>query len=129
MAWTSRLPIRAEVSTDSHITIRTMEKGSKTHRLTSCGGALMLLLLVLASLPQAANSGDKPAKPGEAWPTTVQARYSLRYNGIEVGNLNVNTKTTANSYALSSSAKVSVLFGTIKWTGSSTVSGSIEGGA
>lgn len=123
------MPIRVEVSTNSQITICTMEKGSRTHRLPRCASALMLLSLALGSLPQAAHSSDKSAKPSETWPTTVQARYSLRYNGIEVGNLKVNSKTTADSYALSSSAKVSVLFGALKWAGSSTVSGAIERGA
>ncbi len=90
----------------------------------------MPLSLALALLPGPANSGEKPAdKPSEASPTTVQARYSLRYNGIEVGNLNITSKTTANAYSLSGSAKVSVLFGAFKVLGPSNVSGMIERGA
>lgn len=91
--------------------------------------ALVSLPLALALLPLSANSGEKPADgPGEAWPTSVQAKYRLRYNGIDVGHLNINSDTAGNSYSLSGSGKVSVLFGAIIWSGSSTVSGTIEDG-
>jgi hypothetical protein len=88
--------------------------------------AFALLPLGIALLPLSAHSGEKPP---DAWPTAVQAHYSLRYNGINVGRLDINSNTTANTYSLSGSAKVSVLFGAIKWSGSSSVSGTIEGGA
>jgi hypothetical protein len=92
--------------------------------------ALRLLPLGLALLPLSASSGEKPAaKPGEAWPVTVQAHYRLRYNGLEVGRLDINSNTAANTYSLSGSGKVSVLFGAMTWSGSSTVSGAIKEGA
>jgi hypothetical protein len=107
-----------------------MEKGSESHRFMRCGRALILLSLALICAPQPATTGEKPAdKLGDSWPTTVQARYSLRYNGIEVGNLSINSKSTGSSYSLTGSAKVSVLFGTFKALGSSSVSGVIERGA
>jgi hypothetical protein len=77
-------------------------------------------------MPMAANSADKP---GEAWPTAVQASYRLRYNGLDVGRIEIKSNITANTYSLSGSGKVSVLFGAMKWWGSSSVSGSIESGA
>lgn len=107
----------------------TMKRGSESHRFMRSGRTLMLLSLALALLPGQANPGEKPTdNPSDAWPTTVQARYSLRYNGVEVGNLNVTSKTTASTYSLSGSAKVSVFFGAIEWLGSSNVSGTIERG-
>lgn len=94
------------------------------------GRALAVLTLGLALLPLQASSGDKPAaRQGEAWPTSVQAHYRLRYNGIDVGRLDINSNTAANTYSLSGSGKVSVLFGAMTWSGSSTVSGAIEEGA
>ena len=90
---------------------------------------LALMPLGLALLPLPASSGEAPANSArEAWPTAVQARYRLRFNGIDVGRFEMSSKTAANSYSLSGSGKVSVLFGAIIWAGSSTVSGSIEGG-
>jgi hypothetical protein len=90
----------------------------------------MVLSLGLALLPPSANSGEKPAdKPGESWPTAVQARYRLRYNGIEVGRLQVNSTAAGKNYSVSGSSKVSVLFGAFSMTASSSVSGTIEGGA
>ncbi len=90
---------------------------------------LGLLSLALATLPPPVISAEKPAdKLAEAWPFAVQARYRLRYNGIKVGRLTVSSSTTANTYSVSGSGKVSVLFGKFKWWGSSSVSGTIEGG-
>ena len=93
------------------------------------GRALALLSLGLALLPSPANSGEKPAnKLVEVWPAAVHARYRLRFNNIGVGNLDVNSKTTAESYSISGSGKVSVLLGLFAWSGTSSVSGAIKGG-
>ena len=78
-------------------------------------------LLVLVLAPRA-------AVPAETWPSAVRAHYSLRYNGLEVGRLDINSTTSATTYSLSGSAKVSVFFGVFKMSGSSNVSGSIDEG-
>ena len=88
----------------------------------------------LALLPLSVQSGEKPgeklgAKPADTWPVAVQAHYRLRFNGIDVGHLDIHSDTTANSYKLSGSGAISVLFGAITWAGSSAVSGSIDKGA
>lgn len=88
-----------------------------------------LAALGVALLPLPANAGEKAGEsPREAWPTAVNARYRLRYNGIDVGRLDITSKIAEKTYALSGSGAVSVLFGAITWSGSSTVSGSIGGG-
>ena len=86
-----------------------------------CRRALALLPVGLALLPL-------PVDASEAWPSSVQARYRLRYNGIDIGHLDINSTTSAKTYALSGSGKVSAFFGAITWAGSSTVSGAIDGG-
>jgi hypothetical protein len=97
--------------------------------LTLRGGRALVFFAWGLALPLSANSGEKAAdRMGEAWPTTVQAHYRLRYNGINVGRLDVNSDTTAKTYSLSGSGKVSVLFGAFSWSSSSSASGSIEGG-
>jgi hypothetical protein len=95
------------------------------------GGRIFAALSVgLALLPLSASSGEKSVdKAGEPSPTTVQARYRLRYDDVDVGRLEVKSTTTAKTYSVSSSGKVSVLFGTFGWSGSSNVSGTIEDGA
>jgi hypothetical protein len=91
--------------------------------------AFALSTLALALLPLPANSGERTAdKASEAWPTAVQARYRLRYNSLDVGRLDISSNTTAKTYSVSGSGKVSFLLGAFKWTGGSNVSGSIEGG-
>ena len=104
-----------------------METHSKRYRFVRGGRAILWLLPGLVLLSLAANAGEKPeARTGEAWPTTVQARYSLRFNGLEVGRLDINSNTTTNTYSVTGSSKVSVLFGAFSWSGSSSVSGAIE---
>lgn len=88
------------------------------------------LSLGLAVLPLAASSGAKAVDgAGQAWPTTVKARYKLLYNGVEVGRVRINSTATATGYSIEGSAKLSVLFGAFSWSGSSSVSGAVEDGA
>ena len=63
---------------------------------------------------------------GEAWPAAVHARYALKFNGIGVGFIEFNTKTGAQTYVMGGHGEVSLLFGALKWAGSSSVSGAIE---
>lgn len=94
------------------------------------GRAAALLSLGLALLPLLASPGAKAVDAAsQAWPATVQARYRLLFNGLEIGRVKMNSTTTATSYSIAGSAKLSVLFGTFTWSGSSTVSGAVEGGA
>ncbi|WP_176427198.1 MULTISPECIES: DUF3108 domain-containing protein [Rhodomicrobium] len=91
--------------------------------------AFPLLAFGIALLPLPAASQQKPPeKSGEIWPAAVQARYRLRYNGIEVGKVDLKLNTSGNTYSISGSGKVSVLFGSVVWAASSTVSGTIEDG-
>ncbi len=64
----------------------------------------------------------------DPWPAAVHAHYKLRYNGIDVGNLDITSTKAEKSYNVSGNGKVSVLFGAITWSGSSTVSGIVVGG-
>jgi len=92
--------------------------------------AIALLSLGFMLLPLSAHANETSAIQGKpAWPAAVEAHYSLRFNGIEVGRLKLKSDTTATSYALSASAKVSVLFGAFKVSGASSVSGAIQKGA
>ena len=70
-----------------------------------------------------------PASAAESWPALVNARYKLRFNGIDVGHLAFQSKTAGKTYSLTSSGEVSVLFGAVKWTGTSNVTGAIEASA
>jgi hypothetical protein len=69
-----------------------------------------------------------PALAAEAWPAAVSARYKLKFNGIDVGHIAFTSKTGKKSYSLQSQGDVSVLFGAIKWTGTSNVTGAIASG-
>jgi hypothetical protein len=101
----------------------------KNFARAACGFALASLPLGLLLLPQSGPSGSAlAAKAGEPWPAAVQARYRLKYNGIEVGRLTLKSDMSGSGYAISGSGKVSVLFGAFSWKGSSNVSGRIEGG-
>ena len=104
----------------------------RSARIAAFGAATaaMVLSLGFALLPLSANSGEKsPDQPAQAWPISVQAHYRLRYAGIDVGRLDVKSNTAETTYSLSGSAKVSALLGAVTWSGSSSVSGTIDGGA
>jgi hypothetical protein len=102
-----------------------MEPCTGTRRFVRRARAILPVALGLALLPLPANSGEKP---DEAGPITVKARYSLQFNGIGVGRLTIKSKTTGDSYSVSGSAKVSVLFGAFTASGSSVASGAVERG-
>ena len=69
-----------------------------------------------------------PLTAEEGWAAAVHARYALRYNGINVGRLDFNSKTGKQGYSVSGSGEISILFGAIKWAGSSSVTGAVQGG-
>ncbi len=79
---------------------------------------MVSLLLFLQSLPAGA---------AEPLPTSLQARYKLLYNGIGVGHLHLDSSVEGRNYTLSGSSKVSVMFGAMTWSGSSSVTGTIDG--
>lgn len=94
----------------------------KNRRLTG-SKAFAMLSLGLGLLPLSAHCGEKS---GQLWPTSVEARYRLRFENMDVGRLNVTSSTTPDTYAISASGKVSLLFGMVGWSGASNVSGLIE---
>ena len=72
-------------------------------------------------------SNARAQTAGDPWPAAVHAHYKLRFNGIDVGSLNVTSTKADKTYTMSGSGKVSVLFGAITWAGSSNVSGVVAG--
>jgi hypothetical protein len=61
----------------------------------------------------------------EPWPATVEARYRLAFQGVEVGKLTFTSKTTGTTYTLSGNADVSVMLGLFKVNTFGTASGAI----
>lgn len=70
-----------------------------------------------------------PARAAEAaWPTHVSTVYRLYFNGFDVGSFAFNSQSTGKTYALTSKADVSALFGAFKWNGTLSASGSLAQG-
>lgn len=113
----------AEVWTDSFPMMRAMDNCNRRHMKIRSLRAFLLGSLMAASQMHPASAAEKPA-----WPTTVHAHYSLRFQGLEVGDLKITSETSGKAYTLTGSSAVSVLFGTIKFSGSSNVSGTIDRG-
>src|SRR4051794_20946012 len=101
-------------------------KGGRRRREGSRASAFGPLALLLGLATTASTAMAQSANDG--WPVAVTAHYRLQYNGINVGQLSVISQRKEGSYTLSGSGKVSVLFGAITWSGSSTVSGVIADG-
>ena len=104
-----------------HVALKDVPSRSASQR-SRRNRAVALAAVMLALLPL-------PAVAAEPLPTALQARYKLLYNGIGVGHLHVNSSVEGPNYTLSGSGKVSALFGTMTWSGSSSVTGTIDGGA
>jgi hypothetical protein len=88
-------------------------------------GAALALAAVALGCSQPANAADKP---GEPWPATVHARYRLSYLGLTVGQIDMMSTTASGRYTMVGSGKVTALLGAVKWSGSSSASGTIENG-
>ncbi len=84
--------------------------------------AVAAVFAALCHLPATAYAGDTP---GEAWPAAVKARYKLQFLGVTVGHLDMASTTTGGTYTMTGSGKVSVLFGAVVWSGSTSASGTI----
>ena len=78
-------------------------------------GALSLLAAITASTVS--------GMAAEGWPERVHAVYEISFNGIRIGGFEFNSATGASDYALSGSGKVSVLFGSFKWSGTADAKG------
>ena len=76
------------------------------------------------SLVLAAAAGPAAADP--QFPSEVSAVYRLSFNGFNVGKYRFNASYDGKSYTAKGNTEVSALFGTFKWAGNFTGSGSVE---
>ena len=86
--------------------------------------ALSTVIALLGAAGSAA--ADTPQK---FWPAAVEAQYTLAFNGFKIGHLNARTKVAGNTYDLSGSGEVKMLWGAVTWTGSSAAKGIFSKGA
>lgn len=64
-----------------------------------------------------------PAIAAEAWPGQVDAVYKIHFSGLELGDFTFSSRVQQNSYATSSNAHISAMFGAYEWRGQSHSSG------
>ncbi len=93
-------------------------------RLARCVSAMALVATSLGAAAVAPGS----ATASDAWPATVNARYRLKFQGIEVGKSDIQSVATATGYTLSGTSKLSVLLGAFKIQTSGNATGAIGGG-
>jgi hypothetical protein len=60
-------------------------------------------------------------------PASVTASYEVEFNGIAIGGFNFESKMKGQSYSLASTGKLSLLFGTLKWSGEARATGQTVG--
>jgi len=87
-------------------------------------GRLALSCLVVWSA--AASSGHAAEA---VWPVGISSVYRLSFNGFEVGSFSFESTSNGRSYAATSKAEVSALFGAFKWKGATTASGNLSAAA
>ncbi len=91
----------------------------------------MLLRLRLprfaAFLLAAACLSPGESRAGDGWPSSVQASYDVNFNGLNVGTYDFQSSQEGQSYRLASNAKLSLLLGALRWTGTTHSSGKLAG--
>lgn len=86
-----------------------------------CGPAPTVALTALVLLmPTGVSASD-------AWPQSVAARYKLRFQGIDVGTLDLATTTSDATYSTTGGAKLAVMFGAFKVKANGAADGAIAG--
>jgi hypothetical protein len=68
-----------------------------------------------------------PASAADGWPARVQATYDVNFGGINVGTYEFQSSSEGQSYKLTSNAKLSLLLGALRWTGTTQASGKLAG--
>ncbi|MEO0671806.1 MAG: DUF3108 domain-containing protein [Pseudomonadota bacterium] len=86
---------------------------------TMAGLALAVATVVSAAPLATANS---------ARPAAVKADYRVSFAGVDIGRFGFRSEATGRGYTASASAKVRLLLGALKWTGSMSGSGRSSGG-
>lgn len=69
-----------------------------------------------------------PAYASDTWPEAVNARYKLKFQGIEVGKLDFHSQTSPQGYTINGGAQLSVLLGLFKIKTAGNATGAIAGG-
>ena len=87
-------------------------------RLTGRAFAAAACMALLAAVPSLAADG---------WPTAVDATYDVEFNGINVGSYSFASAHDGQTYKLTSSAKLSLLLGALRWTGDTQATGLVSG--
>lgn len=86
-----------------------------------CGTSGRAAWICAAALLLAVPASAEDAK----WPSSVSSRYTLSFNGFEVGGYSFESTSNGKTYSATSSANVSALFGAFKWKGTITASGAV----
>lgn len=84
------------------------------------GAAFSIFAAAAGLVIQPAAARDVP------WPSAVNARYRLSFNGFDVGVYDFTSRYDSKSYSATGKTKISALFGAFKWTGTFEGNGSFD---
>ncbi len=82
------------------------------------GGLTLVSITVLAT----------PAFANGARPAAVKASYRVSFAGVDIGSFGFQSEAVGRGYTASASAKVRLLLGALKWTGTMSGAGQNSGG-
>lgn len=99
-------------------------------RRPSKARASILLRTGLASAALAAGllpfTNSSVLAAGRDVPSTVNAVYSISFNGFDIGSFKFNSEVRGSTYSLNGDAELSALLGAFKWRGVSRSSGKLS---
>lgn len=104
------------MAAQSHVTARRV-------RPVAGGGAG---LAALAATVAVILGWAAPVAAAEPWPRQVDATFKIAFNGIDVGKFEFRADVTGSEYTATGDARLSALFGAVKWQGASRSSGALD---
>jgi hypothetical protein len=102
---------------------------------SSCVRGRRCAALGLAALAVFAQSaGLSPVPPANAGPSAdapieVSGKYSIYFNGFDIGTVRIDQRTAGRTYSASSEVQISALLGAFRWNGVTRSAGTMSAGA
>lgn len=92
------------------------------HQIVSRSGRIAAISIVSALCLSPA-----PSTAADGWPSEVSATYDVNFNGLNIGSYEFSSNHSGNSYKLASNARLSLMLGALRWSGSTEASGQLAG--